>query len=110
MRLSTFATDFVTKYHSSGVSFEAVVRSSARQPMSVSLFHFVAGGTLGEHVAPSWQLFAVVSGQVRVSASAETMTLQAGDAVEWPPGESHESVAVVQSTALILQGPESFLT
>ena len=110
MRYSTFATDSVTKYHSSGIHFEAVVRSSSIQPMSVSLFHFEAGGTLGEHVAPSWQLFAVVSGQVRVSADADRMTLQAGDAVEWGPGESHESFAAVESTVLILQGPEPFLT
>jgi len=110
MRYSTFVRDAVTKYQSSDVEFQAVVRPSSDQHMSVSLFQFDVGGTLGAHVAPSWQLFTVVSGQVLVSADAHQMMLQAGDAVEWSPGENHQSTAVLESTVLILQGPKPFLT
>jgi quercetin dioxygenase-like cupin family protein len=99
----------MTKYGSSGVDFGAVLTRSPDQSVSVGFFHFDADGVVGEHVAPSWQLLVVISGLVRVSAGPEVLSLASGDAVEWSPGEAHESRAVEESTVLVLQSGESLL-
>jgi hypothetical protein len=82
----------------------------ASAPAVFSIAQFDEGGALGRHDASGWQIFLVLSGRVKISASAgHDLMLTAGEAVQWHPGESHESVAVTPATVLIVEGPGPFV-
>ncbi len=61
---------------------------------SVACLYFEVNGAIDEHDAPDDILFLVIegSGWVRVGGpDGESMAVQAGDAVRWPPGILHKA-------------------
>lgn len=66
-----------------------------------------AGGVLGEHEAPTPQLFIVVDGAGWVSsADGEQREVSAGIAILWSKGELHTSGTATGMTAVIVQALE----
>jgi quercetin dioxygenase-like cupin family protein len=97
----------VREFGSSGVSMQFLVARGAPAPESVNVARIAGGGRLGRHESPTWQVFVVIDGLVEVTAGVgDTQILGPGEAVQWEPGELHESVAVVDSTIAMIESPE----
>jgi quercetin dioxygenase-like cupin family protein len=97
----------IERFDSSGVSmmFLPCVDDASRSHVNVA--RIAAGGTLGEHPATTAQAFAVVSGKAIVSSGTgpqgERRTLTAGHAVVWETGEVHQTWAVTDVVATIVE-------
>ena len=78
---------------------------------SVNVAQIDAGGGLGRHEAASWQVFLVLTGRVRVEPEPPEfpVTLTAGEAVQWEPGESHESTAIEPSIVIVMEALNQFV-
>lgn len=107
MRIFRLPTHDIERFDSSGVgmTFLPFVDGATRSVVNVA--HLAAGGTLGEHPATTTQVFAVVSGEAVVSsgsgADAERRRLTAGQAVVWERCEVHQTWAVTDVVATIVE-------
>jgi mannose-6-phosphate isomerase-like protein (cupin superfamily) len=61
-------------------------------------------GVIGGHEAASRQRLVVLEGQVTCSTESDSLSLAAGDAVEWQEGEWHETRSHVPTTLLLVEG------
>jgi len=97
----------ITRFDSASVTmtFLPFVDGSTRSTVNVA--RIAAGGTLGEHPATSLQVFAVTSGEALVSSGTgpeqRRSTLTAGQAVVWEKGEVHQTWAVTDVVATIVE-------
>ncbi|MBD5786613.1 cupin domain-containing protein [Cellulosimicrobium terreum] len=102
MRIYRLPAHPLTHFGSADVEMVPVGR--ARGPAVVHVARIDAGGTIGEHPATVDQVLTVVSGRARVvgedGADAE---LDAGDAVLWVAGEVHQTWALTDVVATILE-------
>lgn len=70
----------------------------------LDIVYLEAGGSLGEHPAPTPQLFIVIEGSGWVSGhDGNRRTVSAGVAVAWSEGERHASGTETGLTAVIMQ-------
>ena len=94
----------VTQFGSHHVlmTLAADVTGSAR--VAIRMARFASSGMLGRHMAPTWQVFTVLSGSGWVAGDdGERTSIGPGQAVIWGPGEQHESGADERMTALIVE-------
>jgi mannose-6-phosphate isomerase-like protein (cupin superfamily) len=61
-------------------------------------------GTIGGHTAGVAQLLVVLAGRVEVAGGDERAQLDPRQAVEWAPGEWHETRSLEPSLLLIVEG------
>jgi quercetin dioxygenase-like cupin family protein len=74
---------------------------------SVHLARVAAGGTLGRHPAVRRQLFAVVAGNGEVQVREEPrVPVGPGTVVLWEPGEVHQTWAVTDLVAVVVETSE----
>ncbi len=105
----------VSEYGSHGIHMCEAARLNDVDGFAVHLVSVAPGGTLGRHPTRLWQLFAVTSGSGWVSASdGVRQPIHAGQAVQWSPGEEHESgsddgmsVVITQSSVPLPRGEEA---
>lgn len=70
----------------------------------LNIVYLEAGGVLGEHEAPTPQLFVVVGGQGWAAGDdRQQHEISVGDAVFWDQGERHQSGTDSGMTAVIMQ-------
>jgi mannose-6-phosphate isomerase-like protein (cupin superfamily) len=97
----------IDRFASAGVLMDFlpdVVAPEAGASMSVHVAHLAAGGTLGRHPAVRRQVFAVVSGTARVAADdGAPVGLPAGTCAVWEPGEEHQTWAVTDVVAVVVE-------
>lgn len=107
MRIYRLFRREITRFDSSGVQMDFLPFVERPERVLVNVARIAAGGTLGEHPATTPQVLAVVSGEAVVSTGtgddAERRTLTAGHAVVWQPGEVHQTWAVTDVVATILE-------
>jgi quercetin dioxygenase-like cupin family protein len=70
---------------------------------ALSFLHLSPGTRLGRHPAVLVQLYCVVHGTGWVRGSGERITLTAGQAALWEPGEEHESGSETGMTVAVLE-------
>ena len=87
-------------FGSSGVDMAFLLGPSVT---SINTVRIAANGGLGAHEAPTWQVFYVLSGIVKVTGDGDTRTLNPGDAVQWEPGELHACRAIVDSLVVLIE-------
>ncbi len=97
----------IDRFDSLGVAMDFLpdaVAAQGGEVTSVHLAHLDAGGTLGRHPATRRQVFAVVSGHARVATGDEPPAdLRAGECVVWEPGEVHQTWAVDDVVAVVVE-------
>lgn len=73
----------------------------------LDIIYLDAGGRLGEHEAPTAQLFIVVDGQGWATGGDQhRRDLEVGDAAFWDQGEMHESGTDSGMTVVVMQALE----
>jgi quercetin dioxygenase-like cupin family protein len=71
---------------------------------NVHVAHVAPGGTLGRHPTVRRQLFAVLAGQGEVQVGDEPrQPVGPGTLVLWEPGEVHQTWAITELTAVIVE-------
>lgn len=107
MRIYRLLTRDIVRFDSSGVTMTFLPFIDGASRSHVNVAHIAAGGTLGEHPATTAQVFALLSGEAVVSSGAgahrERRTLAAGHAVVWETGEVHQTWAVTDVVATIVE-------
>lgn len=102
MQVHRLPVHALSRFDSSGVELVPVGRA-----LGTALVHVVrveTGGTIGEHPATVHQVLTVVSGRARVSAGDGAVAeLGPGDAAEWRAGETHQTWAVTDLVATIVE-------
>jgi len=97
----------VTEFESIRVSMQFLFARNAPPPDSVNIARILSGGRIGRHDGRGWQVFAVLDGLVEVTAGVgDTRILSPGEAVQWQPGESHLSIALVDSLVAIIESDQ----
>ncbi len=97
----------LTEFGSSGVSLQLFRTGASEPPDAFGVARIGGGGSIGRHEAVGWQVFAVLDGIVEVTAGVgETRILGPGEAVQFEPGESHESIALVESLVAITESKQ----
>jgi quercetin dioxygenase-like cupin family protein len=99
----------VDEHGSSGLYLIEAARFDADAHFRTHIARVSPGGVLGRHAGRWWQLFCVATGDGWVSAEdGQRHRIEAGQAVMWAPGETHESgsdtgmvVVTVQSSVRI---------
>lgn len=93
----------ITQFGSAGAAIAPVARLS-RGPVQLVCIHLAPGGHIGRHPASDAQSLLVVAGEGWVSGAEGTpMSIKAGKAAFWEPGEAHESATERGMTALVLE-------
>ena len=87
-------------FGSSGVDMAFLLGPSVT---SINTVRIAANGGLGAHVAPTWQVFYLLSGIVEVTGAGDSRVLEEGQAVQWAPGESHSSRALIDSLVVLIE-------
>lgn len=105
MELLTPSARQLSAHGSSGAELlRAALVQEPQDGFAVDVVRLAAGGSIGRHPTPLWQLFLVVSGRGWVSgASGDRRPLRAGEAALWAPGEDHASGTVEGLTAVVVQ-------
>jgi len=107
MRLYDLPGAAIDRFESVGVTMDFLpdaVSAEAGEATSVRVAHLAAGGTLGRHPAVRRQVFAVVTGRARVAADDGTpVDLGAGECAVWEPGEQHQTWAVTDVVAVLVE-------
>ncbi|MGC5168601.1 cupin domain-containing protein [Luteimicrobium sp. DT211] len=97
----------IDRFESVGVTMDFLPdahASEAGQVTSVHVAHLAAGGTLGRHPATRRQIFAVVSGEARVASGDDgPVDLGPGQCAVWEPGEQHQTWAVTDVVAVVVE-------
>jgi quercetin dioxygenase-like cupin family protein len=84
-------------------SIGAQVRRLAAEA-HVVVIEIAPGGVVGRHPAAGAQLFGVVNGMGWVSGGdGDRVSIAAGEAVVWEPGEEHESGSDKGMTVLVVE-------
>lgn len=108
MQTFNFGRDVATlidRHASVGASQVQLGRST--DEAHVNVVYLEAGGVLGEHEAPTPQLFVVVDGAGWVSSEdGEQREVSAGMAILWSKGELHAAGTATGMTAVIVQALE----
>lgn len=104
MRIVTLPRAEIVAFASSGVHMSFLPQLGRTEGARVHVAAFGPGGTLGEHPAQGWQVFAVVEGECLVwVAGQDAAALSAGQAAVWGPGEVHGSRAARAATIVIVE-------
>ncbi|WP_454048734.1 cupin domain-containing protein [Cellulomonas sp. Marseille-Q8402] len=94
----------VEAFASVGVLMQFLPPLTAADAVSVHVAHVAAGGTLGRHPAVRRQVFAVVAGEGEAQTDdGPRVPLRAGMLVVWEPGETHQTWAVTDLTAVVVE-------
>ena len=97
----------IDRFDSVGVAMDFLpdaVAAHGGEVTSVHVAHVAAGGTLGRHPATRRQVFAVVSGDARVVVGDDAPAdLGAGQCAFWESGEVHQTWAVTDVVAVIVE-------
>ena len=94
------------RFGSRGFAVVPLVRHAA----TAAILHLAAGGVIGRHPAVGHQMFAVIVGSGTVSGEdGLEVAIEAGQAVIWEPGESHETRSVAGLTAVVTEGADLLL-
>lgn len=95
----------IDMYGSVGAAQVKLGRSTGEAHLNV--VYLEGGGVLGEHEAPTPQLFIVIDGSGWVSSEdGEPRDVSAGMAILWSKGERHASGTSTGMTAIIVQALE----
>ncbi|WP_051681731.1 cupin domain-containing protein [Cellulomonas sp. HZM] len=98
----------VESFRSTGVRMEALPPTDDRG-VQVHVAHVAAGGTIGRHPAVRSQAFVVVSGTATVAGhDGGRRELGAGEMVVWAPGEQHQTWAVTDLVAVVVECDRPF--
>jgi quercetin dioxygenase-like cupin family protein len=104
MRLFAIPTRTIDAFGSSGVLMDFLPPLTDAATASVNVAHVAAGGTLGRHPAVRRQVFAVVAGTGEVQVDDEPrVPVAAGTLVVWEPGETHQTWATTDLTAVVVE-------
>lgn len=104
MRLFTIPSRSIDAFGSQGVLMSFLPALTAAATTSVNVAHLAAGGTLGRHPAVRRQAFAVVAGTGEVQADdGARRSVGAGTLVVWEPGETHQTWATTDLTAVVVE-------
>lgn len=104
MRLLDLPEHEIASFDSVGVAMRFMPGTGGT---SVHLARIAAGGTLGRHPAVRRQLFAVVHGRGEVQVGEEPrLPVGPGTVVLWEPGEVHQTWAVTDLTAVVVETVE----
>ncbi len=105
----------VDRFASVGVVMDFLPAAGKGRNTRTHVVRIAAGGTLGEHEATMRQVFAVVDGDAEISTDeGPRVPLPAGRFVVWETGELHQTwavtdvVAVIVETDAALELPEHF--
>lgn len=110
MRIVCLPRRDMTAFGSTDVAMDFLPTLGAADGARVHVAHLAAGGSIGRHPAPVRQVFAVVQGECRVASWDEAPRLAcAGQAVVWEPGEDHQTWAVTDVVAVIVETPGDVL-
>ena len=94
----------VDAFSSSGAAMDFLPAAGKGRNTRVHVLHLEAGGTLGGHEATMRQAFAVISGSVQISTeNGVREELPAGSLAIWQTGEWHQTWAVTDSVAVIME-------
>jgi quercetin dioxygenase-like cupin family protein len=104
MRLFAIPSRTIDAFSSTGVLMDFLPPLTDAATTSVNVAHVAAGGTLGRHPAVRRQVFAVVAGTGEVQTDDEPRRpVAAGTLVVWEPGETHQTWAVTDLTAVVVE-------
>ncbi|GIG23472.1 hypothetical protein Cch01nite_41960 [Cellulomonas chitinilytica] len=104
MRLFTVPSRTIEAFGSSGVVMDFLPPLTDAATTSVNVARVAAGGTLGRHPAVRRQVFAVVVGTGEVQVDDEPRRrVEAGTLVVWEPGETHQTWALTDLTAAVVE-------
>jgi quercetin dioxygenase-like cupin family protein len=79
-------------------------RLAHAEGIHVACLYLGPGGSVGDHPAATYQLFAVIEGDGWVRGEgSERVPIRAGQAAFWQPGERHEAGTDVGMTALVVE-------
>jgi quercetin dioxygenase-like cupin family protein len=94
----------VDEHGSTGLHLIEAARLTADTHFRTHIARFAPGGELGRHPGRWWQLFCVADGTGWVSGEDGVRhEIEAGQAVLWEPGESHESGSDSGMTLVMVQ-------
>jgi quercetin dioxygenase-like cupin family protein len=104
MRLFAIPSRTIDAFGSTGVLMDFLPPLTDAATTSVNVAHVAAGGTLGRHPAVRRQVFAVVVGTGEVqTGDGPRRPVEAGTLVVWEPGETHQTWAVTDLTAVVVE-------
>lgn len=104
MRLFELPHGPVDDFGSAGVLMDLLPPLVDAGRTGVSVLRVAAGGTLGRHPAPRRQVFAVLSGAGETcTGDGPRVALRAGTLVVWEAGEVHQTWAVEDLTAVVVE-------
>lgn len=104
MRLYAVPQRDVEAFASTGVVMRFLPPVLAADATGVHVAGIAAGGTLGRHPAVRRQVFAVLAGSGRVQTDDDApVEVGAGTLVVWEPGESHQTWATTDMTAIVVE-------
>ena len=107
MRIYRVPSRDIERFDSSDVTMTLLPFIDRAARSQVNIAHIAAGGMIGEHPATALQVFAVVSGEAVVSSGIgpeqDRRTLTAGQAVVWQEGEVHQTWAVTDVVATVVE-------
>jgi quercetin dioxygenase-like cupin family protein len=102
MRLFEIPRRPITAFGSAGVTMDFLPPVTGSTGVHVA--HLAAGGTLGRHPAVDSQIFAILSGEGEVqTADAPRRRAGPGVLVVWEAGEVHQTWAITDLTAVIVE-------
>lgn len=109
MRIVALPSRRISAHASRGVEMEFLPRLLGADSARVHLARLTVGGTLGEHPASVPQVFAIIDGEAEVSAGGGVRRrISAGQAAIWEPGEVHQSWALTDLVAVIVETSGTF--
>lgn len=104
MRIVTLPSTAISAHASHGVTMDFLPRVVGAERSGVHIAHIAADGTLGEHPAVAQQVFAVLDGRGEVAVDGgPRRPIDAGQAAIWEPGEVHQSWALTDLVAVIVE-------
>jgi len=104
MRLFSIPSRAIDAFGSTGVEMDFLPPLTDASTTSVNVAHVAAGGTLGRHPAVRRQVFAVIAGTGEVQVDDEPrVPVTAGTLVVWEPGETHQTWATTDLTAVVVE-------
>ncbi len=104
MRLFSTPSRTIDAFASTGVRMDFLPPLTDAATTSVNVAHVAAGGTLGRHPAVRRQVFAVVAGTGEVQVDdGPRVPVSAGTLVVWEPGETHQTWATTDLTAVVVE-------
>lgn len=108
MEIAEMPAYAVDRFSSVGVVMDALPPTAGGASTQVHVARVAAGGTIGRHPAVRSQAFAIVSGRAQVEAAGDSREVQPGAVVVWQPGEDHQTWALTDVVAVVVETDGTF--